>query len=165
MDIEFSPLKTLYTSEEDLTIFIKSELCSFRTKFTDDIKEYILKAVKENAVQGLRLPSRKDIKEKMKQLPIEINDLYKSLLQKVLINIINPNPFLIHQTLYDFLKSSGILKKIEILNQFEQLEMLFANIYIFYLDFEDIIEFSLLTIEDEDSIENKEHFLSYTANF
>ncbi|KAM0168180.1 hypothetical protein ACHAPF_011256 [Botrytis cinerea] len=239
MDIAFSPSKTLCASEEDLTTFIKSELRSFRTKFTDDMKEYILKAAKEKAgttflwisillreVQGLRLPSRKDVEKKMKQLPLEINDLYKSLLQKVLgspkditiltwityaarplsfkelevalaigmtenatswkgckeekivlnaeviqtslgslIDVIGPNPFLIHQTLRDFLKSSDILEKAEILNQFERPEMLLANTCISYLNFEDIIEFSLSTTEDEDSTEDKERFLSYAANF
>ncbi|KAM0127106.1 hypothetical protein ACHAO1_009690, partial [Botrytis cinerea] len=233
MDVAFSPSKTLCASEEDLTTFIKSELRSFRTKFTDDMKEYILKAAKEKAgttflwisillreVQGLRLPSRKDVEKKMKQLPLEINDLYKSLLQKVLgspkdiailtwityaarplsfkelevalaigmtenatswkdckeekivlnaeviqtslgslIDVIGPNPFLIHQTLRDFLKSSGILEKAEILNQFERPGMLLANTCISYLNFDDIAEAKRLKMLDEMS------FHSYAAEF
>ncbi|KAM0313967.1 hypothetical protein ACHAO8_005074 [Botrytis cinerea] len=233
MDIGFSPSKTLCASEDDLTIFIESELCSFRTKFTDDMKEYILKAAKEKAgttflwisillreVQGLRLPSRKDVEKKMKQLPLEINDLYKSLLQKVLgspkdiailtwityaarplsfkelevalaigmtenatswkdckeekivlnaeviqttlgslIDVIGPNPFLIHQTLRDFLKSSGILEKAEILNQFERPGMLLANTCISYLNFDDIAEAKRLKMLDEMSLH------SYAAEF
>ncbi|CCD50983.1 hypothetical protein BofuT4_P022510.1 [Botrytis cinerea T4] len=233
VDIAFSPSKTLCASEEDLTTFIKSELRSFRTKFTDDMKGYILKAAKEKAgttflwisillreIQGLRLPSRKDVEKKMKQLPLEINDLYKSLLQKVLgspkdiailtwityaarplsfkelevalaigmtenatswknckeekivlnaeviqtslgslIDVIGPNPFLIHQTLRDFLKSSGILEKAEILNQFERPGMLLANTCISYLNFDDIAEAKRLKMLDEMSLH------SYAAEF
>ncbi|TGO84393.1 hypothetical protein BPOR_0510g00090 [Botrytis porri] len=97
MNIGFSPSKTLYASEKDLTTFIKSELHSFRTQFTDDMKEFIVEAAKEKVgttflwisillreVRGLRLPSLKDIKKKMEQFPIEINDLYMSLVRKVL---------------------------------------------------------------------------------
>ncbi|KAK6605703.1 ankyrin domain protein [Botrytis cinerea] len=234
MDVKFSPKRILRTPQEDLSLFITSELSLFEEDegFTDNMKEIITEAIQADEktflwisvllreLRNLKSPSLEDIENTIEQLPLELDKLYTSLVQKLLTNpkygvilawityaarplhfreledalavgmtkgakslkdcekkritlnskfiqknlgslidVIGPNPFLIHQTLRDFLKSSGILEKAEIMNQFERPGMLLANTCISYLNFEDIIEFSLSTPEDEDC------FLSYAANF
>ncbi|KAM0308543.1 hypothetical protein ACHAO8_009909 [Botrytis cinerea] len=245
MDIGFSPSKTLCASEKDLTTFIESELRLFNSSFNDNMKSLIMKAAKEGVgrtflwisillreLRKLKSPSRYDIENTIKQLPLELDTLYTNLVEKLLItpkygvilawityairplhfreledalaismtkdarsledceksrivlnseviqthlgsliDVIGPNPFLIHQTLRDFLKSSGILEKAEILNQFARPGMLLANTCISFLNFDHNVKYTPSTMEDENSVEDEDStkdessFLSYAANF
>lgn len=233
--IKFSHKKILRASTNDLTLFINFELSLFEEEdgFRDDMKKIITKAAQAEEkrtflwisivlreLRKIPSPSIDEIENKIKQIPLELDALYKNLVQKLLttpkygvilawityairplhfreledalavsmtkgarslkdcekkrivlnskviqtnlgslIDVIGPNPFLIHQTLRDFLKRSGILEKAEILDQFERPGILLAHTCISYLNFEDVVEFSLSRMGDED------YFLSYAANY
>ncbi|EDN97566.1 hypothetical protein SS1G_12418 [Sclerotinia sclerotiorum 1980 UF-70] len=230
--IKFSHKKILRASTDDLTLFINFELSLFEEEdgFRDDMKKIITKAAQAEEkrtflwisivlreLRKIPSPSIDEIENKIKQIPLELDALYKNLVQKLLttpkygvilawityavrplhfreledalavsmtkgarslkdcekkrivlnskviqtnlgslIDVIGPNPFLIHQTLRDFLKRSGILEKAEILDQFKRPGILLANTCISYLHFEDIVE---SRTGDEDD------FLSYAANY